>query len=119
MQKANKFKELIQLQESSGLSAREFCFNEGIAPSTFYYWRKKLQRREIGKKDFIPLLVKPPGSSLPQGHSRDINRKEYQPGQMAGDNTLLELIYPNGTLLRIKEDLDLAHLRALIHLYDR
>ncbi|MFC2081450.1 hypothetical protein ACFLR8_04490, partial [Bacteroidota bacterium] len=33
-------------------------------------------------------------------------------------DSLIELVYPNGTLLRIKNDLDLADLRTLIHLYD-
>ena len=31
---------------------------------------------------------------------------------MTENPSLLELVYPNGTLLRIKNDLDLAHLRA-------
>ena len=57
MQKESRFLELISLQQDSGLTVREFCSNEGIAPATFYYWRKKLQNSK-GKKDFIPLIVK-------------------------------------------------------------
>lgn len=117
MQKESMFRELISLQQDSGLTVREFCSNEGIAPATYYYWRKKLRNRK-GKKDFIPLIVKSPESSLTQGYNRDTSHRDYQPGQTADDHALLELLYPNGTLLRIKNDLDLAHLRALIHLYD-
>ncbi|MFC2116648.1 transposase [Bacteroidota bacterium] len=50
MQKETRFFELIRLQGDSGLSVREFCSNEGIAYSTFYYWRKKLHRKESGRK---------------------------------------------------------------------
>lgn len=53
MQKESRFHELIRLQQDSGLTVREFCSNQGIVPSTFYYWKKKLQR-STGKNDFIP-----------------------------------------------------------------
>ncbi len=117
MQKEAKFQELIRQQQSSGLTVRDFCANEGVAYSTFYYWRKKLQGNR-GKNEFIPLIVKSPGSILSQGQSRSSRDQGFKPDQMTEDHLLLELVYPNGTLLRIKNDLDLAHLRALIHLYD-
>ena len=72
MQKESRFQELISLQEDSGLTVREFCSNEGIAPATFYYWRKKLKNSK-GKKDFIPLIVNTPGTSLSQGYKREGN----------------------------------------------
>jgi hypothetical protein len=34
------------------------------------------------------------------------------------DDVLLEVVYPNGTKLRIKKDIDLTHLRALVCLYE-
>ena len=117
MQKDSKFQELIRLQQVSGLTVRDFCSNEGIAYSTFYYWRKKLQSKGR-KSDFIPLVVKSPGSTVTEGYSSNSRHQGFQPGQITEDHLLLELVYPNGTLLRIKSDLDLAHLRALIHLCD-
>lgn len=114
MHKESKFSELIKLQQDTGLTVREFCSNEGIVPSTFYYWRKKLQGSRK-KNDFIPLIVKP---SLSSQGTRNVSRRNYPPEQSTEDNVLLELIYPNGTLLRVKKDLGLDQLRALIHLYD-
>ena len=35
------FSELIRQQEESGLTIKDFCFNQGIARSTFHYWRKE------------------------------------------------------------------------------
>jgi len=32
---------LVQAQTKSGLSVREFCFNEKIGKSNFYAWRKQ------------------------------------------------------------------------------
>ena len=116
MQNESKFLELIRLQQGSGLTVRDFCSNEDIAPSTFYYWRKKLQRG-AKKNDFIPLIVKPPGSSLSQGFRKG-SHHAIQTSQMTDDNVMLEVVYPNGTLLRIKNDIDLVHLRALINLSD-
>jgi len=116
MQKESKFFELIRLQQGSGLTVRDFCSNQDIAPSTFYYWRKKLQGG-TEKNNFIPLIVQPPGSSLSQGYRKGSNHSA-ETSQRRDDNVMLELVYPNGTLLRIKNDLDLVHLRALIHLYD-
>ena len=117
MQKESRFYELIRLQQDSGLTVREFCSNEGIAPATYYYWRKKLQNRKW-KKDFIHLIVKSSESSMSQGYNRVSSHRDNQPGQMTSENILLEVVYSNGTILRVKNDLDLAHLRALIHLYD-
>ena len=116
MQKEIRYQELIRLQQGSGLTVREFCSNEGIAPSTFYYWPKKLQG-DKGKPDFIPLVLQP-GSTLTQGNSRGGRRGGYPSGNATGNNVVLELVYPNGTILRLKNDIDLAQLRTLVHLYD-
>jgi len=109
MDKEARFSELVEEQRKSGLSILDFCSNHSIAPSTFHYWKKKLTRRS-GKKNFIPLIVKPTGVDLPKGSTcSEIH---------SGSEALLELIYPNGTILRLKPDMDLGKLRMLIHLYD-
>ena len=51
-----KFLALYQRQQESGLTIKEFCSNEAIAPATFHYWKKKLggKNRLPG---FIPVVV--------------------------------------------------------------
>ncbi len=110
----SKFREIYRRQQESGLSVKAFCVNEGIADSTFYYWSKKI-RRKNSRPDFIPLVVNraPSSSNLSQsGESPPIQ------GHNGNDDALLELVYPNGTMLRIRKDLDLTHIRALVGLLD-
>ena len=52
------FQELLIRQKESGLSVRDFCSNEGIAPSTYYYWLKKHNKNLARPKEFIPLVVR-------------------------------------------------------------
>ena len=111
----SKFLEFYHRQQESGLTVRGFCSNEGFPESTFYYWRKKL-RKKRGPQNFIPLVVKSSRSLSSQSYA-----KSFTPVQDTGemnDGALLEVVYPNGTKLRIKNDIDLTHLRTLISLYD-
>ena len=39
---------------------------DALAPATFHYWKKKLANKS-GRKDFIPLIVKPSGVDLAKG----------------------------------------------------
>jgi transposase-like protein len=110
----SKSLELIKRQRETGLTVTDFCSNEGLAPSTFYYWRKKLGK-EPGN-GFIPLLVKSAPSSF-EGR-RKSSLQDENGHQQPKDDFLMELVYPNGTKLRIKNDLDLSHLRALVNLLD-
>jgi len=99
----------LERQKESGLSIKSFCSNEGIAPSTFYYWQKKLRKKSVGGR-FIPLLVRDSGSA-----AYPTSRQQPGPGM---DNTPLEITYVNGTTLRIRQTLDLAGLRSLVSLLD-
>ncbi|QGY47706.1 IS66 family insertion sequence element accessory protein TnpB [Maribellus comscasis] len=110
-----RFLEIYHRQQKSDLSVKDFCSNEGIKESTFYYWRKKL----AGKgqiKNFIPLVVKnstpPVKPGYPNGSLRTCTP------EATNDDFLLELVYTNGIKLRIKNDIDLARLRTLINLND-
>ena len=68
----SKILELIKRQKETGLTITAFCANEGIPKSSYYYWRKKLNK-EPGKR-FIPLLVNSTPATM-SGSSKD-----YTPG---------------------------------------
>ena len=103
-----KFIRLQERQKESGLSVKGFCSNEGIAPSCFYYWQKKI-RNQVNPKRFIPLVVKPTSCDVQSLASN------HHPGD---EPVFFEITYSNGTTLRIKNDLELDRLRTLISLLD-
>ena len=109
----SKFLELYRRQQESGLTVKDFCTNEGIAESTYYYWHKKV-RKNRSKQDFIPLVVR----SAPFHLSANPSKGHPLVADSERDDVLLELVYPNGTKLRIKKDLDLTQLRALVCLFE-
>jgi len=103
-----KFLRLQERQKESGLSVKGFCSNEGIAPSCFYYWQKKI-RNQVNPRRFIPLVVKPSISDLHQHKSH---------GHQNDESISFEITYSNGTTLRVKNDLELDRLRTLLSLLD-
>lgn len=105
-----RFTELLERQKESGLSVRRFCGNEGIAPSTFYYWQKKI-RKSIPGPGFIPIVVQ---TRRPTG----LDPTSQRISGCGMDPFPMEIMYPNGTTLRIRDAVDLAGLRSLILLAD-
>lgn len=66
---------VIESQAASGLSVSRFCENEGLNPSSFYQWRKKLEPKsdnEVSSDDKIDDAgspVEPEFISLGQIHT--------------------------------------------------
>ena len=108
-----KFLVLYQRQQESGLTIIEFCSNEGIAPATFHYWKKKLcvQNRLPG---FIPVVVGP-GTREEQSGLKKISGVPA-PSAQVQDCTTVEVEFPNKTIVRVKNGLDLNMLKVLIRL---
>ena len=111
----SSFKELLDRQLASGLSVKDFCFNEGMSKSSFYYWRRKLQQPR-GPKSFIPLVIKSSTTNLgrqslkaPQPPSTSVQHPQ--------NDLSMEIVFPNGTKLRVKNNPDLSFLKSLICLY--
>ncbi|MDO8283354.1 MAG: transposase [Thermodesulfovibrionia bacterium] len=64
---------LLEVQESSGLSVKDFCNSQGISVASFYQWRSRLQGGKVADGGlFSPIEIqeKPSGSitvELPGG----------------------------------------------------
>ena len=87
---------LIRQWESSGQSQEQFVIQQGIAISTFGYWRRKyLKETAQGEKHFIPVKI-----------ARDSYTENSQ--------GVLELVYPNGVRLVCSASMDLSRLKPLI-----
>jgi hypothetical protein len=106
-----KFLQLYQRQQESGLTIIEFCSNEAIAPATFHYWKKRLggQNRLPG---FIPVVVNSPK----RGAQDSLHQISGIPAPSAQDYPIVGGGFPNKTIVRIKSGVGLNMLKALTHL---
>lgn len=108
-----KFLALYQRQQESRLTILEFCSNEGIAPATFHYWKKKMgsQNRLPG---FIPVVINSAERGV-HGGLPQLSRTN-QPSTTVQDCPTIEVEFPNKTIVRLKSGVDLNILKALIQL---
>ncbi len=111
------FQKLLSRYKESGLSVVDFCSNEGIHKSTFYYWLKKTRNKKEKSSAFIPLVVGE-RSQIPARQKAMTPDRLYAAAKSKDDDGFLELVYPNGTLLRLRKDIDIRLLKELIHLCD-
>jgi hypothetical protein len=109
----SKILELIKRQKETGLNITAFCANEGIPKSSYYYWRKMVNREPANR--FIQLRVN--SKQAPMNGPSKCNHEQHD-HHSSGDGFPIEISYPNGTTLRIKHALDLAGLRSLVLLVD-
>jgi transposase-like protein len=85
---------LIERCEASDIAVKEFCKTEGINPSNYYYWMKRFRTKE---PDFAPMKI---------ATKAVINVSH-----------IYELVYPNGVMLRLSQDVGLGELSQLVRLY--
>ena len=105
-----QFKDIYGRYQASGLSITAFCINEGLPEWQFYYWQRKLRAQLPDKDGFIPLLINP--STVPDVGG-DQAFAVASPREKA---TALqcEMVFPNGTTLRLKGVLDHTLIKDLL-----
>lgn len=116
--RVGKVKEFL----ASGLTANEFCRQQGISNSTFSVWRKKLAPSKIASRntkinqrssakasaalDFVPVTIVEPSAS-----------KHCEPTlqQLKGHSSLaMEMILPSGGLIRLTSNCPTSFLTAAL-----
>lgn len=106
-----KFEEVYSRYLSSGLRVKDFCQNECLHVSRFFYWQRKLkeyQREHKESSGFVPLLFHQSGNPL----KSSIDFQSFPHTSKAED--VCELVYPNGVKLRIPLDTDIRKVEQLI-----
>lgn len=87
---------LMELWESSNESPKIFCERQKIKEHIFYYWRKKWHKsKTLPTKGFIPVSIG--NEELPSA-------------------PMVEIAYPNGTVVRLANGANLSMIRSLIGL---
>jgi hypothetical protein len=90
--KPEYWRKLIAEQEGGGLKVRPFCRERGITEPSFYYWRKRLRKRELVRFALLETRPTVTGSTIPA----------------------LELVLAGGERLRIGKEVDAATLRMVL-----
>lgn len=85
--KAVEMQSHIEACSKSGLSVTEYCAQNGLVKSGYYYWHKKLSV-DKESRGFIPV---------------SINR-----------NSTVEISYPNGVQVSFSGEVNVATLKALV-----
>jgi transposase-like protein len=92
---------LIRKWEASGVSQEKYFKDNGIAKSTFGFWRKKYLQEQKGatgqERNFIPVKIDAPVEEVDQKAE-----------------SFIELHYPNGVRLTCSGEIDLSRLKTLI-----
>ena len=101
------FDKLHKEYKESGLSVHDFCSNQDIVVSSFYYWQRKFKKNSEVSREFIPLVIEEPSKCISPIPTKEISNANH-----------LEFIFPNGTKLVLKENIDLNLLKTIVHLYD-
>lgn len=110
-----QFEDIFDRYQASGLRIKEFCRNESIVESKFYYWQKRLQEhnyRTGRESGFIPIVF---SGSNPSPTSKEV--VPHQPVPEHVDPTMgntIEIVYPNGVTVRVPVGTDTTQLHSLI-----
>lgn len=100
---ADRWRELIERQGSSGLSVKAFCRREGVAVSTFFAWRRKLRAAPT----FVELtgeVEAADASDSTDGHD----------AEASGFSAPIELVLPGGVTVHVWPGFDASTLRRLV-----
>ena len=94
---------VLETFQSSGLSVRQFCKQEGLSEPAFYSWRKKLIKRDEPKK----------------GKQKDMSSSAFIKVAMPKNKSfVLELVLSSGSILRISSGTDsqtLSNIISVLH----
>ena len=123
-----KFKEVYTRYEASGLPAKDFCMNEQLTRSRFYYWLRKYRKlekvnvsiikphSEICNTHIEPRFI--PLSIGVEKQCRAYPVKETQKKSVVSASSSLdsfmEISYPSGTTVRLSGEKDMELVKTLI-----
>jgi putative transposase len=83
-----EFKAILDRQQQSGLSIRDFCSNEAYTVSSFHYWKSKFgfarSYRTRSSQEVVPPVIAPVSlkSALP-GSVSSSQKQDVSPGEIS------------------------------------
>ena len=116
MLKAKQFLSIYDEFLESGLSVRDYCTNQHMTESMFYYWQNKLKEQLPPKKGFVPMVfdngkaIRSSQVSTPVQNSS----KSFADPAAANNTIFCEISYPNGVCLKLNGLTNPEILRSLL-----
>ena len=97
----------------SGLTIRDYCSNQQIKESKFYYWQNKLKGILPPKNGFVPLIFR--DEQHDHSPQMPVKRQEHQINRTSSVTSLTcEISYPNGISVKVNGLTDLEMVRSLL-----
>jgi len=116
------YEEVYTRYSESGLSVDQFCLNEQISRSRFYYWYRKYKKlpqsgisiisslpaKPSDKRNagFIPLLITSGNDTQIYPLKPDIDKSSQSPPLSSDPCSFMEVSFPNGTTIRLRGDIN-------------
>jgi hypothetical protein len=116
-----KFRAIYSGFLESGLTIRDYCFNQQMNEAKFYYWQNKLKGQLPPKRGFVPVVFGD-GQNTRQSQvpAPEQERNETFLNPAAGDKTIsCEINYPNGISVKLNGLSDPRVLQSLLVLIRR
>ena len=116
MLKERQFLSIYEGYLESGLTIRDYCANQNMKESMFYYWQYKLKGQLPPKRGFVPVVFDNAPKTLSSQIPASVqNRQKAFPDPAASNNTIsCEISYPNGVCVKLNGLTDPKMLRSLL-----
>ena len=92
--KEQQWRRWIGQWQRSGLTIRAFCEQHNLSQPSFYAWRRAIQHRDAALDPFVPV--------------------QFVPDEQPLSASLIEVVLPGGSTLRVPPRFDAASLRQLL-----
>ena len=113
------WRDIVRQQESSGISIREFCNEQGISVTSMYGWRSELKKRDgTTSRDSTSAATPRVKRSKPKVAVTTASSTDFIPIQLEQLRPALELLHPRGYQLRIPNGFDTVTLQQTIEVLD-
>jgi hypothetical protein len=115
MIKERQFLSIYKGYLDSGLTVRDYCINQNMKESMFFYWQNKLRGQLPPKRGFIPVVF----DTAPKMMSSQVpapaqNQSKIITGSATDHPISCEINYPNGVCLKLNGLTDPEMLRSLL-----
>jgi len=118
MYNSGQFTALYNDYLESGLTVRDFCANQHMRESKFYYWKNRMKRQLPPRKGFVPVVFESGQQTQSFHFPTPVQNqpKNFSNLPAANSPVSCEISYPNGVCMKLNGLPDSEMLRSLLFL---